>query len=135
MTGAVPGPLARSRRAVFGGAAMVLMVLAGPAQAVAQDVRAAPGALLRGLDRFAGSSRDLALQVGGSVVLGHLHISLAECRYPVRNPASDAFAWINVYDQLSSRVLFDGWMVASSPALNALDDPRYDVWVLGCITS
>ena len=30
--------------------------------------------------------------------------------------------------------LFDGWMIASSPALNALDHPRYDVWVIGCDT-
>jgi len=30
--------------------------------------------------------------------------------------------------------VFKGWMIASSPALNALDHPRYDVWVLRCIT-
>ncbi|AWX94204.1 hypothetical protein DPM13_18300 [Paracoccus mutanolyticus] len=23
-------------------------------------------------------------------------------------------------------------MIASSPALSALDDPRYDVWVISC---
>ncbi|MGB0800115.1 MAG: DUF2155 domain-containing protein, partial [Planktomarina sp.] len=28
-----------------------------------------------------------------------------------------------------------GWMVASSPALNALEHPRYDIWVLRCKTS
>ncbi|MEZ5716636.1 MAG: DUF2155 domain-containing protein [Paracoccaceae bacterium] len=30
--------------------------------------------------------------------------------------------------------IFTGWMVASSPALNAMDHRRYDVWVLRCIT-
>jgi len=25
-------------------------------------------------------------------------------------------------------------MIASSPALNALDHPRYDVWVMRCTT-
>ena len=30
------------------------------------------------------------------------------------------------------KALFDGWMIASSPALSALDHPRYDVWVLRC---
>ena len=28
---------------------------------------------------------------------------------------------------------FQGWMLASSPALNPLDHPLYDVWVLECI--
>ena len=27
---------------------------------------------------------------------------------------------------------FSGWMFASSPALSALDHPRYDVWVVSC---
>ncbi|MDA9980314.1 DUF2155 domain-containing protein, partial [Yoonia sp.] len=30
---------------------------------------------------------------------------------------------------------FAGWMLASAPALNAMDHPRYDVWALRCITS
>ena len=37
-----------------------------------------------------------------------------------------------ITDRNSGATLFDGWMVASSPALSALDDARYDVWVLGC---
>ncbi|MCW8843320.1 MAG: DUF2155 domain-containing protein, partial [Rhodobacteraceae bacterium] len=34
----------------------------------------------------------------------------------------------------SEAPLFQGWMIASSPALSALDHPRYDVWVLRCKT-
>ena len=30
--------------------------------------------------------------------------------------------------------IFSGWMFASSPALNALEHPVYDVWVIGCET-
>jgi hypothetical protein len=28
--------------------------------------------------------------------------------------------------------IFSGWMFASSPALNALEHPTYDVWVIDC---
>jgi hypothetical protein len=28
--------------------------------------------------------------------------------------------------------LFEGWLIASAPALNAMDHPRYDVWALRC---
>jgi len=31
--------------------------------------------------------------------------------------------------------IFSGWMFASSPALNPLEHPVYDVWVIGCETS
>jgi hypothetical protein len=30
--------------------------------------------------------------------------------------------------------IFRGWMFASSPALNALEHPVYDVWVIDCKT-
>lgn len=94
----------------------------------------APAAELRALDRTVGQTTDFEMAVGETVVIGRLAIQLAECRYPVDNPASDAFAHLMIAD-LDGRQLFDGWMVASSPALMALEHPRYDVWVLNCRTS
>jgi hypothetical protein len=32
-------------------------------------------------------------------------------------------------------VVFSGWMIASAPALNAMEHARYDIWVMRCITS
>ena len=29
-------------------------------------------------------------------------------------------------------ILFSGWMYASSPGLNALEHPVYDIWVIRC---
>ncbi|MCC5984789.1 MAG: DUF2155 domain-containing protein [Rhodobacteraceae bacterium] len=107
----------------------------GVTPAAAQEVVAAHGAILRGLDKVAGTSRDLELRVGETVALGRLSVTLAECRYPPADPASEAFAWITVRDDAREQVLFDGWMIASSPALHALDHARYDVWVMSCITS
>ncbi|MEZ5921142.1 MAG: DUF2155 domain-containing protein [Parvularculaceae bacterium] len=36
--------------------------------------------------------------------------------------------------ELPPGVIFSGWMFASSPALNPLDHPVYDVWVIDCKT-
>lgn len=94
----------------------------------------ASAAQLRALDRTVGQTTDFEMAVGETVVIGRLAIQLAECRFPVDNPASDAFAHLTIAD-LQGRALFDGWMVASSPALAALEHPRYDVWVLSCSTS
>lgn len=92
------------------------------------------GALLRALDKTLGRPTDIELSDDQTVVFGRIAIRLLECRYPVDNPASDAFAHIQVLD-LEGSELFNGWMIASSPALVALEHPRYDVWVLNCSTS
>ncbi len=92
------------------------------------------GAILRALDRVAGTSIDMTLRNRESGVMGSLTVTMQECRYPVENPAGEAWAWIEVRDNRSTDMLFAGWMVGSSPALNALDHRRYDIWVLRCNT-
>lgn len=87
---------------------------------------------LRVLDKTTGRVEQLELAVGDTTTSGRLELALHECRYPEENPASDAFARVTISDPRSSGNLFQGWMLASSPALMALDHPRYDVWVTGC---
>ena len=104
-----------------------------PAFAVAQDA-AEPGAaaVLRGLDKVNGQSQDLEIRVGGSAELFGLLVTLSECRYPAANPTGDAFVYLTIRDPNDGEQFFEGWMIASSPALNALDHARYDVWVIRC---
>ncbi len=91
------------------------------------------GAMLRGLDRLNGQVVDIELENGYSVALGDLRVDMAECRYPEDNATGEAFAFLTIYDgQDAVDPLFQGWMVASSPALNALDHARFDIWVLRC---
>ncbi|MFN3274131.1 MAG: DUF2155 domain-containing protein [Paracoccus sp. (in: a-proteobacteria)] len=92
----------------------------------------ATGALLRGLDKVSGRSMDLPLGVGEAVRYGRLEIRLGECRYPAANPSEDAYAQLTIIDLRQNAQVFAGWMLASSPALSALDDARYDVWVISC---
>ncbi len=90
---------------------------------------------LRVLDKLTGAVTDLKLDPGQTGNLGFLSVTLRECRYPVDNPSGDAFAYIQVVDRKESTPLFAGWVIASAPALNAMEHPRYDVWALRCITS
>lgn len=93
------------------------------------------GAMLRGLDKVSGEVFDLKLATGAEGRVGRLTVRVGECRYPEDDPEGDAYVWITVEDATRGSTLFEGWMVASSPALNPLDHPRYDVWALRCITS
>ena len=86
---------------------------------------------LRALDKMLGQPTDIELSMGQTVVFGRIAIRVIECRYPSNDPTGDAFAHLEVLN-LEGATLFDGWMIASSPALNALEHSRYDVWVLGC---
>lgn len=111
-------------------AAVVMALLAGPASA--QSYSEAEGGILRWLDKLTGETADIELPLGQEALSGRLTIRLDSCRYPTDNPASDAEAHLTIRDNGVPDPVFEGWMVASSPALSALDHPRYDVWVLRC---
>ena len=94
------------------------------------------GAFLRGLDKLNGDVVDLELDNGYSTAFGDLRIDLGECLHPEDNATGEAFAFLTIYEKAKATApLFQGWMVASSPALNALDHARFDIWVLRCKTS
>ena len=117
----------------------LLMTLALPVSA--QETGEAPaaeftdsdGAQLRFLDKLTNETGDVALSRGQTAKFGRLVVRLDSCRYPTGNPASDAEAHLTVIEETTEAPLFSGWMLASSPALSALDHPRYDVWVLSCV--
>jgi hypothetical protein len=90
-------------------------------------------AILRGIDKLDGTAGNIIL--GGSFArkFGLLELTLGECRYPEDNPSGEAFAYLTIKE--AGEVIFSGWMIASSPALNALDHQRYDVWLLRCRVS
>lgn len=108
--------------------------LAAQGQAVVKTENG-QGARLKGLDTITGEVSELELAVGGAIRYERLQITLKECRYPEGNINSDAFAYLVIQDDRNETPNFDGWMIASSPALSALEHPRYDVWVTRCTTS
>lgn len=100
----------------------------------AQSATDAPQASLRILDRTTGQLEDVTVPRGRAVKMGQLTVTLHQCRYPRRAINSDAYAYVSVFDDKLGSEIFSGWMIASSPALNALEHPRYDVWVVRCRT-
>ena len=101
-------------------------------EGVAVQTGIGSGAVLRTLDKTSGEVIDVEMNAGQTMAYGPLQVTLHECRFPSNNPSGDAFALLQVVDARAVEELFAGWMVASSPALSALEHPRYDVWVLRC---
>ncbi|WP_299298025.1 DUF2155 domain-containing protein [uncultured Tateyamaria sp.] len=100
-----------------------------------QQTQTAEGAVLRGLDKFSGQVVDIELPAGRTVQFERLNITLTECRYPSGNPSGNAYAGLQITEVGRDGVVFSGWMIASAPALNAMEHARYDVWVMRCTTS
>ena len=115
---------------------LLLCLMLLPIGVGAQEaVNPGTGAVLRGLDKLNAKVGDFTLANGQSEVMGLIEISLRECRYPAGDPTGNGYAFLTIREAGVARPVFEGWMVASSPALNPLDHARYDVWVLRCTTN
>ena len=92
------------------------------------------GAEIRQLDKMTGATRTVAIKSGQEERIGRLRVRLAACHAPTDGSEHGTRAFLKVWDpeREESEPTFSGWMFADSPALSALDHPRYDLWVLGC---
>lgn len=91
--------------------------------------------MLQGLDKVTARVSTVNAQIDRPARFGTLEITLRAChkRPPEEPPESAAFLEIRELRLGEQpRPLFSGWMFASSPALNPLQHPVYDVWVLDC---
>lgn len=93
------------------------------------------GVVLGGLDKIAARTAKFEVNLGKSISYNTLIITAHTCktRPPEEPPESAAF--LDIEERRpdgTQEKLFSGWMFASSPALNALEHPIYDVWVVSC---
>jgi hypothetical protein len=144
---AVSPALAQSAKLDLGAPAG--MMTAAPAQAPAgrggpvAPAQPAPGTpaagpmtlMLRGLDKITGRPTDITAPIGKPVTFATLTITARYCYStpPSEPPETSAFVQIEDHrpDQ-PARQVFSGWMYASSPGLNGMEHPLYDVWVIAC---
>lgn len=105
--------------------------------AVADDKGVRRSVIMGGLDKITARTFRFEAPVGHTVKFKKLLITARTCyvRPPEETPETSVFVEINEPpsqggDELHR--LFSGWMFASSPGLNALEHPVYDVWVIGC---
>ncbi|MEX0760366.1 MAG: DUF2155 domain-containing protein [Tistlia sp.] len=123
-----------------------VLLLAGPlavgpaaAQGDAERMTRAtslPFAELQGLDKVTARISRVTVPVGEPVEFGGLTLRVLACwkNPPEETPESAAYLEITDRAGASEVTAFAGWMYASSPAVNGLEHPVYDVWVLDCLS-
>jgi len=118
---------------------------ATPAEPLAPDVPAgaAPPAapkgpmtlLMRGLDKITGKPTNIVAPVGKPVQFATLTIVARYCYSTPPSEPPETTAFVQIEDRRPdqpAKQVFSGWMYASSPGLNGLQHPLYDVWVISC---
>jgi hypothetical protein len=93
------------------------------------------GAVFRGLDKITARVSTIYAPLDVPVNYGALSLTVRKCkaRPPEEPPEKAAFVEIDeVKKDKDPARLFTGWMFWSSPALNALEHPVYDVWLIDC---
>ena len=91
---------------------------------------------LKALDKITAKTSSFRLAVGEKKFFGPLEIKALKCQLSESNENIDAVAYLQVKD-LSAKnnnqvFLFNGWTFASSPTLQSIDHPVYDLWITSC---
>ena len=90
--------------------------------------------VIQGLDKITARIKTFEIDVSKTHKFGVLDIFVERCVFskPIFKPESLAYIKIKDNSDRLSEVKFQGWMFASSPALNALEDSVYDISILAC---
>jgi hypothetical protein len=106
------------------------------AQPVAPTPSAGPATLLlRGLEKITGRPTNIMAPIGKPVHFATLTITARYCYSTPQSETPETAAFVQIDDHRpdqSEKRVFSGWMYASSPGLNAMEHPLYDVWVINC---
>ncbi len=91
---------------------------------------------LKALDKITAKTSSFRLAVGEKKFFGPLEIKALKCQHSENNDLTDTVAYLQVKD-LSNKdnnqvFLFNGWTFASSPTLQSIDHPVYDLWITSC---
>ncbi|MGY8985894.1 MAG: DUF2155 domain-containing protein [Sphingomonadales bacterium] len=94
-----------------------------------------PITTLRALDKITARITELKLMGDQPQKFGTLEIIARNCSSRPPEEIPETFVFLEINDSKASGVkerIFTGWMMASSPALNPLEHPVYDIWVTSC---
>jgi hypothetical protein len=91
---------------------------------------------IEALDKITAKTSSIRLAVGEKKFFGPLEINALKCQVSQSNEVTDTVAYLQVKDvsikDNNQVFLFNGWTFASSPTLQSIDHPVYDLWIKSC---
>ena len=95
-------------------------------------------AQMQAMDKITGRVSIVEAPVNGEVKFGTFSIVVRSCKTNAEGEIPENYAFVDVTDKSFDKEefnIFKGWMLSSSPAVNAVEHPIYDVWLLKCFNS
>ncbi len=114
-------------------AAVLGLLGAVPAQAREIDMNTVQ---MQAMDKITGRVSVIEAPVNSEIRFGSFSIVVRACKTRPPEETPENYAFVDVVDNYNGENpvnIFKGWMLSSSPALNAVEHPIYDVWLLQCL--
>ena len=90
------------------------------------------GAVVQVLNKVDAISRDVTVKVGQTADIGSLSIKVQACVARPPDQPADAAAFLVIADGHKDEAGFQGWSLADEPWVSMLQNPVYNVRVVGC---
>ena len=87
------------------------------------------------LDKITAKVKNFKINVNEYLLFGSLNVQIFTC---LKNPPEEIpenFVLLKIYDEINKKdqkLVYQGWMISSSPASTPLEHPIYDVWLIDC---
>ena len=122
--------------------ALTALLLAAPllcGTAMAENLKG-NAVVLRTLDKVTATTKDYTVKIGEELKYGSLTVAVKHCEKKPPEDVPETFAFLQIDDlkldgkgdKGEQERVFSGWMLASNPAISALDHGVYDIWVIDC---
>lgn len=93
-------------------------------------------ALMQAMDKVTGRVNKITVPVNSKIEFGDFSLVLRACKKRPAEEIPENFAFVDVADKsfgADEYNIFRGWLLSSTPGLNAIEHPIYDVWLLECV--
>ena len=87
------------------------------------------------LDKITARVETLEIRVNDSNFFETLNIEIYACYKNPPEEIPEDYVLLRIYDKLAeegNQLVYQGWMISSSPAVTPLEHPIYDLWLIEC---
>lgn len=114
---------------------MLLAVSLFSLPVAAEEIKTS-AALMQAMDKVTGRVNKITVPVNSKITFGDFSLVLRSCKKRPAEETPENFAFIDVADKSFGKDeynIFRGWILSSTPGINAIEHPIYDVWLLECV--
>ena len=93
-------------------------------------------AKMQAMDKITCRVNEITVPVKSKISFGDFSLVLRACKKRPAEETPENFAFVDVADKSFGEEeynIFRGWIISSTPGINAIEHPIYDVWLLECI--